>query len=135
MLSPPPPPLELTVRARIFESFPAEFAAVTVMLNVPAVVGIPEIVPALEHDSPLGSPDALHVIGVVPVAPRVTEYESPTLPFARLVVVIVGATAFSVMTLRLGSWKKDLRFGQSETSRGIRQETMTSAHMISIIRS
>ena len=70
-------------------SVPVVLVAVTVKLNVPAVVGVPEITPELERLSPDGGlPD--HVIGVVPVAVRVWEYAIPTVPLLRVVVVIVG---------------------------------------------
>lgn len=60
------------VSERVFDVL-TELVAVTVTLNDPAAVGVPEIFPVVEHDNPPGSPDAVHVIGVVPVAVRVTE--------------------------------------------------------------
>jgi len=60
------------LNARVW--FPALFAAMTVKLNVPTVVGVPEITPAApfkpnpEGRLPLAK---VHVIGVVPVAVRV----------------------------------------------------------------
>ena len=57
-----------------FVSFPALFVALTVKLNVPAVVGVPVIAPLIPFKlKPAGRlPLAiLHVIGVVPVAVRV----------------------------------------------------------------
>jgi hypothetical protein len=44
------------------------FEAVIVPLNVPAVVGVPEITPALLIPKPGGRPDAVNVMGAVPVA-------------------------------------------------------------------
>jgi hypothetical protein len=46
-------------------------AAVIVPGNVPGVVGVPEITPALLIVSPAGNPDAVNVIGAVPLATTV----------------------------------------------------------------
>ena len=57
-----------------FVAFPAEFDALTVKLDVPAVVGVPVIVPVFTFKpKPAGRLPTviLHVIGVVPVAARV----------------------------------------------------------------
>ena len=53
-----------------FVPLPAEFVAVTAKLNVPTVVGMPEIVPVLLKLKPTGRlPDEIfQIIGVVPVA-------------------------------------------------------------------
>ena len=53
-----------------FLSDPAEFSAITVKVNVPAVVGVPVIAPELVKLRPAGSvpPTIRHVIGVEPVA-------------------------------------------------------------------
>ena len=52
----------------------AESVAVTDTENVPAAVGVPEIVPADERESPAGSPDADHEYGdSPPVAESVAE--------------------------------------------------------------
>ena len=51
--------------------FPAEFVALTVKLNVPIVVGVPDITPVVSFKlKPAGSTrlDMDQVIGVVPVA-------------------------------------------------------------------
>ena len=69
---------------------PAVFVAVILMLYVPAEAGVPVILPAFEHDSPLGSPVADHVIGAVPVALSVPEYGTPASASGRLDVVIDG---------------------------------------------
>jgi hypothetical protein len=76
-----------------FVSFPVVLAALTVKLNVFAVVGVPEITPAVERLKPVGNaPESmLHVIGVSPVAARVWLYSVPTEPSGNVVVVIVGA--------------------------------------------
>jgi len=48
---------------------PAAFVALTVKLNVPAVVGVPEITPALLKFKPLGRlPLSIDQVGAVPVA-------------------------------------------------------------------
>jgi len=54
-----------------FVTFPAEFVALIVKLNVPAVVEVPVIAPVVSFKlKPVGSapPATAHVIGVVPVA-------------------------------------------------------------------
>ena len=56
---------------RAFVPFPVEFAALTVKLNVPVAVGVPEINPVVSFKlRPAGSVrlDIDQVIGVVPVA-------------------------------------------------------------------
>ena len=66
-------------------------AAVIVPLNVPAVVGVPAITPALLMVTPPGNPDAVKVIGAVPVAVTVRLYSTPTVPVAGgAALVIVG---------------------------------------------
>ena len=59
---------------------PAAFVAVTAMIDVPGVVGDPDSNPDAERARPAGTPDALHVIGVDPVAVNCTEYPAPTIP-------------------------------------------------------
>ena len=63
------PPAAAIVIDNCFVLFPAELAALTVNVNAPAVVGVPEITPAAESVKPVGNvpPVTLHVIGVVPV--------------------------------------------------------------------
>src|SRR5438067_2434084 len=56
---PPPPPI-VHVNVALPDA-PVLSVAVTVTLNVPAAVGVPEIRPDDEMDSPVGSPDALNV--------------------------------------------------------------------------
>ena len=59
---------------KAFVPFPAEFVALTVKLNVPAVVGVPEINPVVSFKlRPAGSVrlEIDQVIGVVPVAASV----------------------------------------------------------------
>jgi hypothetical protein len=55
---------------RVFVSLPAEFSALTVKLNVPAIVGVPEIVPLLAKLKPDGRLPltTVHVIDAVPLA-------------------------------------------------------------------
>jgi hypothetical protein len=45
---------------------PTEFVAVTLIVEVPAVVGVPLRTPAEENVKPAGVVSALQVIGVVP---------------------------------------------------------------------
>src|SRR5690348_15805578 len=68
----------------------------TVNAAEPAVVGVPEIAPALESVRPAGSAPlvTLHVYGVLPsVAPNVVLYALPTVPPAKEFVETVGACA------------------------------------------
>jgi len=61
--------------------------------NVPAVVGVPEMIPSALIVSPVGRPEALNVIGAVPVAVHVKLYGAPTMPVPiGVALVIVGAT-------------------------------------------
>jgi hypothetical protein len=76
-------------------SFPAEFVALTVNVDVPSSVGIPEITPVvLAKSMPSGNepPAKLHVMGASPLAASVWLYTASTAPSANDVVVIVGAT-------------------------------------------
>jgi hypothetical protein len=53
------------VRTSGLESAPAILLAVIVTVNIPAVVGVPEIAPlAVSTDSPPGSPVALKLVGL-----------------------------------------------------------------------
>jgi hypothetical protein len=55
----------------VFVSFPEEFAALTVKLNMPDTIGVPEMYPvALFKLKPLGKAPLMidQVIGVVPLA-------------------------------------------------------------------
>ena len=67
-------PILLITMLKALVALPAIFSAITVKLNVPAVVGVPEITPAApfkpnpEGRLPLAK---VQVIGVVPVAARV----------------------------------------------------------------
>lgn len=88
------------VSVRFFDTLLAVFAAVILTLYVPAEAGVPVIFPALEHDSPEGSPVADHVIGVVPVALSVAEYDVPAVPSAKLEVVIDGAAGSFTETVK-----------------------------------
>ena len=76
-------------------SYPAMFSALTTKLNVPGCIGVPEITPAFERVKPFGKlpPVILHVMGVVPAACNVWLYATPTVPFGRVVVVIVGGAS------------------------------------------
>lgn len=88
----------VTLRVNVLEEDPAEFLAVALTVNVPDSVGFPVIFPVLEHESPPGSPVTVHVIVGVPEASSCLEYDAPTMPVGRLVVVIVGATTAEAMT-------------------------------------
>lgn len=77
---------------RVLVALPAVLEAVSLTVNVPDAVGVPVILPALEHDSPEGSPVAVHVMGGVPVAVRVAEYDSFTYPSIKPVIDTDGGT-------------------------------------------
>ena len=79
-------------------------AAVIVPLNVPAVVGVPAMTPALLIATPPGKPVAVNVIGAVPVAVTLKLYATPTVPVAGgAALVIVGATVPALITM-LNAW-------------------------------
>ena len=76
--------------------FIASFDAVIVIVKAPDTLGVPLMTPASLQVTPLGRPDALQVMGDVPVALSVALYAVPTLPLGRTVVVIVGGTTVDV---------------------------------------
>ena len=81
-------------------TFPAEFVALTVKLDVPAVVGVPVIAPVVPFKfKPVGRlPLAIaHVIGVVPVALSVWLYALFAVPSGSEAVVIVGGAATTML--------------------------------------
>ena len=64
--------------------------ALTVKREVPAVVGVPEIVPELLSVSPAGRlPEAIDHVTADELAASTAEYDAPLVPDGRLVVVIV----------------------------------------------
>jgi hypothetical protein len=76
--------------------------AVTVKLNVPAAVGVPDISPVSSFKLRPGVKSAgvtVHSIGAVPVADSALLYAVPTEPSGRLVVVIAGATGPAVISM------------------------------------
>ena len=84
----------------------AESVTLTVKLDVPAVVGVPVIVPVLDNVRPAGRDPALmvHVYGAVPPdTPRVCcGYAVPAVPPGSDVVVMVGGVAAALMTICSG---------------------------------
>jgi phosphohistidine swiveling domain-containing protein len=87
-----PSPTAVIVMDNGLVLFPAALVALTVKLDVPAVVGVPEITPVPARLKPAGNePSILHVMGVSPVALSVWLYEVPTVPPGNVVVVIFGA--------------------------------------------
>jgi hypothetical protein len=78
-------------------SLPAPLLASTEKLYVPAVVGVPEIVPLLSRFKPAGNAplSKLHVIGVSPLALSDWLYDVPTVPPGNVEVVILGAAPLS----------------------------------------
>jgi hypothetical protein len=81
------------------------FASVTfaVKLDVPAVVGVPVITPALDSVNPAGKVPTLtdHVSGAVPpLAASVVEgYAVPTVPLGSVDVVMVGGVGAGLMMI------------------------------------
>ena len=71
---------EMVIENPVGPADPSAFVAVTAMIDVPGVVGDPDSNPDAERARPAGTPDALHVIGVEPVAVNCTEYPAPTIP-------------------------------------------------------
>jgi len=79
-----------------FVTLPAVLVALTVKLDVAAVVGVPEIMPVVSaRFKPVGNVplSRLQVMGVVPVAANVWLYAVPVVPLGNDVVVIVGAVS------------------------------------------
>ena len=78
----------------------AASVTVTSKFEVPAVVGVPEMTPALLIASPAGSDpvDSDQLYGVVPpVAARVVEYAVPTVPPGSVVVEMASGAGFTVI--------------------------------------
>jgi hypothetical protein len=75
-----------------FVSLPSVLVAITVKVDVFAVVGVPVMVPVAARVKPAGnSPlSILHVMGVPPLAASVWLYAVPITPFGNTAVVIVG---------------------------------------------
>ena len=83
-----------------FVSFPAEFVALIVKLNVPADVGVPVMAPVVPFKlKPIGNVPlaTAHVIGIVPVALSVWLYALFTVPSGKDTVVIVGGAAMTTL--------------------------------------
>jgi len=75
-------------------------AAVMVPLNVPAVVGVPAMTPALLIATPPGKPGAVNVIGAVPVAVTLKLYATPTVPVpGGATLVMLGAVTVPPLTV------------------------------------
>ena len=85
---------------RVFVPFPAEFVALTEKLNVPIVVGVPEMTPVVSFKlRPAGSVrlEIDQVIGIEPVASSVWLYDCPTMPPGRAVVVTAGICVMTML--------------------------------------
>jgi hypothetical protein len=89
----PVPPLDAIVIESCFVLLPVALVALTVKLKALAVVGFPEITPAVESVKPVGNVPVvmLHVMGVSPVAVKDWLYAVPTVPPGNDAVVIAGA--------------------------------------------
>ena len=73
--------------------------AVMVVVNVPAVVGVPEICPFVPMESPPGNPVAANFGAGVPIAVQVKAYETPTVPEVGVPLVMVGDAGAGLMTM------------------------------------
>ena len=82
---------ELIVSVNCFSSLAEPYTALTVNVEVPAVVGVPEITPVEELSDNLAGRVPLITLQFAPVmlAASVAEYAVFLVPFGRLVVVIV----------------------------------------------
>jgi hypothetical protein len=80
-----------------FVSLPLAFSALTVKLDVPAVIGVP-VIAFSTRSKPAGNdpPSRLHVMGVSPVAESVWLYAVSTTPFGNAEVVIAGVPAAAI---------------------------------------
>jgi hypothetical protein len=81
-------------------SFPTELAALTVKVDVPFTIGVPEITPVVgARLNPTGNAplSRLHVMGVVPVAVSVCLYVLSSSPPGNVAMVIVGATGGAIV--------------------------------------
>ena len=78
-----------------FVSLPTLLVALTVKLEVPAVLGVPEMMPADDSVNPAGKLPLCndHVIGVVPEAASCALYVVPVKPPGRVVVVMNGGSS------------------------------------------
>jgi hypothetical protein len=98
-------PAAAIVTVNCFVSFPLSLAALTVKVNVFAVVGVPVIAPVSgARVKPAGNAPLaiLHVMGVSPVAVNVWLYAVPTAPLGTVVVVIAGAVPSPPLLLSVG---------------------------------
>ena len=83
----------MIVIEKIFLLFPMSLVALTWNVDVPDVVGVPEITPSVESVKPVGNvPVSMsQIMGVSPVAVNVWLYTVPVFPSGNVAVVIVGA--------------------------------------------
>jgi hypothetical protein len=101
--------VKLLVAAELFAS-----ETVAVNVNCPAPVGVPKIDPLGASESPPGKlPEARdHPYGAAPPdAPKEAEYETPTVPFGRPVVVM-ASVGLAIVMLR---FLVELAFAESVT--------------------
>jgi hypothetical protein len=91
----------IVIENAVGPALPAEFMAVTLMVEVPAAVGVPLSTPAAVIVMPAGRPVAPQVIGVLPLAVNwYDEYGMFTTPESRgEVEVITGATPAGLMVI------------------------------------
>ncbi len=92
----------MTVKVLVAASRGGESRTATVKVNVPAVVGVPLIMPEEDRERPVGSEPLLsdQTKGGFPSFWNVAEYDAPTAPFGKEEVVTVCACPFSVVRKR-----------------------------------
>ena len=91
-----PPERLYTMIVKFFASVPAVFFAVSVMVYVPALEGVPERMPASDNVRPGGiEPVQLHVIGALPDAVNSVRYSVPVVATGISEVVMTGAVSLS----------------------------------------
>ena len=85
----------VTVMDKNFVLLPTLLVAFISKSEVPAVVGVPEISPAVESVKPLGRLPKFNdqVIGIVPVAASCALYAVPVTPPGSVDVVMVGGSS------------------------------------------
>src|SRR5579862_8805842 len=81
----------LMVKVSVAAPVPPELAALKLTLDVPAVVGVPEIMPVeVSTDNPPGSPVALKLVG--PLLAVIVKLKAlPTVPLALDALLMTGA--------------------------------------------
>ena len=82
----------LMTRLNSFVTLPTGFSALTVKMNVPAVVGVPDMIPSSLKYKPSGRTplSIVHTIGIAPLAVSIELYAVFTAPPGSAFVLIAG---------------------------------------------